>query len=40
MVYEAWKKVSWFDPLVNDSDPSLNDQHKTHLFKEYLKELQ
>jgi hypothetical protein len=34
----ADKKVLWYDPMINDSDPLLNDQHKTHLFKEFLKE--
>src|SRR4030042_822541 len=33
----AEKKVSWYDPLINDPDPLLNDHHKTHLFKEFLK---
>ena len=38
----AWaeQKVSWYDPLVNGLDPLLNDHHKTHLFKEFLKEWQ
>jgi hypothetical protein len=38
----AWaeQKVSWYDPLVNGPDPLLNDHHKTHLFKEFLKEWQ
>lgn len=36
----AVKKVSWYDPLINDPDPLLNDHHKTHLFKEFLKEWQ
>jgi hypothetical protein len=36
----AEKKVSWYDPLINDPDPLLNDHHKTHLFKEFLKEWQ
>jgi hypothetical protein len=34
------QKVSWFDPLINDPDPLLTDHHKTHLFKEFLKEWQ
>jgi hypothetical protein len=34
------EKVSWYDPLINDPDPLLNDHHKTHLFKEFLKEWQ
>lgn len=36
----AEKKVSWYDPLINDPDPLLNDYHKTHLFKDFLKEWQ
>mgnify|MGYP001030537041 CR=1 FL=1 len=38
----AWaeQKVSWYDPLVNGPDHLLNDQHKTYLFKEFLKEWQ
>lgn len=38
----AWaeQKVSWYDPLVNGPDHLLNDHHKTHLFKEFLKEWQ
>ena len=36
----AEQKVSWYDPLVNGPDPLLNDHHKTHLFKEFLKEWQ
>jgi hypothetical protein len=38
----AWaeQKVSWYDPLVNGPDPLLNDHHKTHLFKDFLKEWQ
>jgi hypothetical protein len=38
----AWaeQKVSWYDPLVNEPDPLLSDHHKTHLFKEFLKEWQ
>jgi hypothetical protein len=36
----AEKKVSWYDSLINDPDPLLNDHHKTHLFKEFLKEWQ
>lgn len=36
----AKQKVSWYDPLVNDPAPLLNDQHKTYLFKEFLKEWQ
>lgn len=36
----AEKKVAWYDPLINDPDPLLNDHHKTHLFKEFLKEWQ
>ena len=36
----AEKKVSWYDPLINDPDPLLTDHHKTHLFKEFLKEWQ
>jgi hypothetical protein len=36
----AEKKVAWYDPLINDTDPLLNDHHKTHLFKEFLKEWQ
>jgi hypothetical protein len=36
----AEQKVSWFDPLINDPDPLLTDHHKTHLFKEFLKEWQ
>jgi len=38
----AWAehKVSWYDPLVNGPDPLLNDNHKTHLFKDFLKEWQ
>jgi len=36
----AEKKVSWYDPLINDPDPLLTDHHKTHLFKDFLKEWQ
>jgi hypothetical protein len=36
----AEKKVSWYDPLINNPDPLLNDHHKTHLFKDFLKEWQ
>jgi hypothetical protein len=38
----AWaeQKVSWYDPMVNGPDPLLNDHHKTHLFKDFLKEWQ
>ena len=38
----AWaeQKVAWYDPLINGPDPILNDHHKTHLFKELLKEWQ
>ncbi|HLN20930.1 MAG TPA: hypothetical protein VK213_07560 [Bacteroidales bacterium] len=36
----AEKKVAWYDPLINDPDPLLNDHHKTLLFKEFLKEWQ
>ena len=36
----ADKKVSWYDPLVNADDPLLNDEHKTQLFKDFLKEWQ
>jgi rRNA maturation endonuclease Nob1 len=36
----ADKKVLWYDPLVNADDPLLNDEHKTHLFKDFLKEWQ
>jgi hypothetical protein len=38
----AWaeQKVSWYEPMVNGPDPLLNDHHKTHLFKEFLKEWQ
>lgn len=43
--YIKWKtwaeqKVSWYDPLVNGTDPLLNDYHKTNIFKELLKEWQ
>ena len=36
----AWagQKVSWYDPLITGPDPLLNDHHKTHLLKEFLKE--
>jgi len=36
----AEQKVSWYDPLINGPDHLLNDHHKTHLFKEFLKEWQ
>ena len=36
----AENKVSWYDPLINDPDPLLTDHHKTHLFKDFLKEWQ
>ena len=36
----AEQKVSWYDPLINGPDPLLNDHHKTHLFKDFLKEWQ
>ena len=38
----AWakQKLSWYDPLINGPDPLLNDQYKTYLFKELLKEWQ
>jgi len=41
-IEEWWaeKKVSWYDPLINDSDPLLTNHHKTHLFKDFLKEWQ
>jgi hypothetical protein len=43
--YNNWKswaeqKVSWYDPLVNGTDPLLNDYYKTNIFKELLKEWQ
>jgi hypothetical protein len=40
--WQTWaeKKVSWYDPLINDPDPILKNHHKTHLFKEFLKEWQ
>lgn len=34
------KKVSWYDPSINDPDPLLNDYHKTQLIKDFLKEWQ
>jgi len=34
------EKVSWYDPLINDPDPLLNDYHKTQIFKDFLKEWQ
>ena len=42
MTWMNWaeRKVSWYDPLINDPDPLLNDHHKTNLFKEFLKEWQ
>lgn len=30
-------KISWYDPLINESDPLLEEQHKTRLFNELLK---
>jgi len=38
----AWakQKLAWYDPLVNGPDPLLNEQHKTQLFKDFLKEWQ
>ena len=38
----AWaeQKVSWYDLLVNSPDHLINDQHKTYLFKVFLKEWQ
>ena len=36
----AEQKVSWYDPLINEPDPLLNDDHKTNLFKDFLKEWQ
>lgn len=40
--WQTWaeKKVSWYDPLINDPDTLLTDHHKTHLFREFLKEWQ
>ena len=42
MTWMNWaeRKVSWYDPLINDPDPLLTDHHKTNLFKEFLKEWQ
>jgi hypothetical protein len=36
----AKEKVEWYDPLINKEDPLLNDNYKTSLFKEFLKEWQ
>jgi len=36
----ANKKVSWYNPMINEPDPLLNDHHKTQLFKDFLKEWQ
>jgi hypothetical protein len=42
MTWMTWaeQKVSWYDPLINGSDPILNDYHKTTIFKDLLKEWQ
>jgi hypothetical protein len=36
----AKQKVEWYDPLINKEDPLLNDNYKTSLFKDFLKEWQ
>lgn len=36
----AIKKADWYDPLVNGEDPLLNNDYKTGIFKELLKEWQ
>lgn len=43
--YNNWKiwaenKISWYDPLINGSDPLLTNSHKANIFKELLKEWQ
>lgn len=42
---ESWikwakDKVEWYNPLINKADPLLNDNYKTNIFKELLKEWQ
>lgn len=38
--WKTWadKKVLWYDPLMNESDPLLTDKHKTDLFRDFLRE--
>lgn len=36
----ANKKADWYDPLINEDDPILNDDYKMSIFKELLKEWQ
>ncbi len=33
----AIQKVEWYDPLINREDSLLNDNYKTKLFKDFLK---
>lgn len=36
----AKKKADWYDPLINGEDPLLDNNYKTNIFKEFLKEWQ
>ncbi len=36
----AKKKIDWYDPFVNREDQLLNDDHKTTIFKDFIKEWQ
>jgi hypothetical protein len=36
----ARKKADWYDPLINGDDALLDDDYKTNIFKEFLKEWQ
>lgn len=35
----ATNKIAWFDPLINQEDPLLNDYYKTTLYRDLIKEL-
>lgn len=36
----AKQKVEWYDPLINREDTLLNDNYKTNVFKDFIKEWQ
>jgi hypothetical protein len=36
----AKKKADWYDPLINEEDPILDNSNKATIFKEFLKEWQ
>lgn len=36
----AKKKIDWYDPLINKEDKLLNEDHKTSIFKDFIKEWQ